>query len=54
MLRRLSEDQETVVQTFKQAVKTAQEIDDISSEDLLTQRVRTHEKNAWMLRAHLE
>jgi starvation-inducible DNA-binding protein len=54
MLRRLSEDQETVVQTFKQAVKTAQEIEDISSEDLLTQRVRTHEKNAWMLRAHLE
>jgi len=54
MLRRLAEDQETLVNTCRGALKTAGEIDDVSTDDLLNQRMRTHEKNAWMLRAHLE
>lgn len=53
MLRQLAEDQETVINTLRDGLEVAGEIDDVASEDLLTQRLSTHEKNAWMLRAHL-
>ncbi len=53
MLRELSEDQDTVVATMRKVIKTAQEADDPASEDLMVSRIQAHEKNAWMLRAHL-
>jgi starvation-inducible DNA-binding protein len=53
MLRELSEDQDTVVATMRKVIKTAQEADDPASEDLMVSRIQVHEKNAWMLRAHL-
>ncbi len=54
MVRRLAEDQETVVNTCRDGIKVAGEIDDVGTEDLLTERLKVHEKNAWMLRAHLD
>jgi len=53
MVRQLAEDQETVGGTLREAIATAREVDDPASEDLMIGRLETHEKNAWMLRAHL-
>jgi starvation-inducible DNA-binding protein len=53
MVRRLAEDQETVANTCRQVLHTAGEAMDVATDDLLSARVRVHEKNAWMLRAHL-
>jgi starvation-inducible DNA-binding protein len=53
MVRRLAEDQETVANTCRQVLETAGEANDVATDDLLSERVKVHEKNAWMLRAHL-
>ena len=53
MVRRLADDQETVVGTLRRAVAAAGEAQDHVSEGILTDRMQVHEKNAWMLRAHL-
>lgn len=53
MVRELAEDQDTVVSSMRKVIKTARDADDPATEDLMIARVRTHEKNAWMLRAHL-
>ncbi|MDZ7714231.1 MAG: ferritin-like domain-containing protein [Rhodovibrio sp.] len=53
MVRRLAEDQETVANTCRQVLQTADEAHDVATDDLLSERVKVHEKNAWMLRAHL-
>ncbi len=53
MVRRLAEDQETIVNTCRDVLKLAGEAGDAATDDLLSGRVRVHEKNAWMLRAHL-
>jgi starvation-inducible DNA-binding protein len=53
MLRNLAEDQETVVATARKALEPAQQAGDEVSIGLLVDRMTTHEKNAWMLRAHL-
>ena len=53
MVRRLADDQETVANTCRQVLQTAGDAADVATDDLLSARVRTHEKNAWMLRAHL-
>ena len=42
---------ERVVQTARQVLKTAQAADDESSASLVSDRMRIHEKTAWMLRA---
>jgi starvation-inducible DNA-binding protein len=53
MLRNLAEDQETVVATAREALTPAQDAGDEVTVGLLVDRMTTHEKNAWMLRAHL-
>lgn len=53
MVRRLAEDQDTIANTCRRVLETAGQADDSATDDLLTGRMRTHEKNAWMLRAHL-
>ena len=53
MVRRLAEDQETVANTCRQVLQTAGEANDVATDDLLSERVKVHEKNAWMLRVHL-
>ena len=54
MLRELGEDQGIVVRTAREAVAAAQAADDEVTADLAISRMDVHEKNAWMLRSHLE
>lgn len=53
MIRELVTGQETVVRTARQAFPAADEANDEPTADLLTQRMQSHEKNAWMLRSML-
>lgn len=54
MLRQLVIGQETVARTARDAFPPADSANDQPTADLLTQRMQTHEKNAWMLRSMLE
>ncbi|MBM4097577.1 MAG: DNA starvation/stationary phase protection protein [Planctomycetes bacterium] len=54
MIRALSGDQEAVASAARRVVAVANETDDHASADLGTRRLDIHEKNAWMLRSHLE
>lgn len=51
MVRLLTQGHEQVVKTSRKALKVAQEADDESSAALISDRMRVHEKTAWMLRA---
>ena len=51
MVEILNHSHETVVRTCREALKIAQEADDESSAALISDRMRTHEKTAWMLRS---
>lgn len=53
MLEILTHGHETVVQTCRQVLKTAQDADDESTVALVSDRMRVHEKTAWMLRSML-
>jgi len=54
MIAILNESHEAVVRTCRAALKAAQEADDESSCALISDRMRIHEKTAWMLRALLD
>ena len=54
MIKLLVADQATVVEAAKAVVKAAEEVGDVVSADLGTRRSDVHEKNAWMLRSHLD
>lgn len=47
----LTQSHEQVVKTCRQALKAAQQAEDESSAALISDRMRVHEKTAWMLRA---
>ena len=51
MVRLLTQGHEQVVKTSRDALKVAQDADDESSAALISDRMRIHEKTAWMLRA---
>ena len=51
MVKLLTQGHEQVVKTCREALKSAQEADDESSAALISDRMRVHEKTAWMLRA---
>lgn len=51
MVRLLTQGHEQVVKTARQVLKVAQGADDESSASLVSDRMRLHEKTAWMLRA---
>jgi starvation-inducible DNA-binding protein len=53
MIRQLVTGQEAVVRTARQAFPAADEANDEPTADLLTQRMQSHERNAWMLRSML-
>ncbi len=53
MVERLTASNETVVRTCRKALKLAQDGDDESTAALLGDRMRVHEKTAWMLRSML-
>jgi starvation-inducible DNA-binding protein len=54
MVEQLVADQQTVAAAAHAVVQAAQKIDDEVSADLGIGRQQVHEKNAWMLRSHLE
>ena len=51
MIENLLSDHETLIKRARAGLSTAEEADDAASADLLTVRIQTHEKTAWMLRA---
>ncbi|HYF57395.1 MAG TPA: Dps family protein [Burkholderiaceae bacterium] len=53
MIRNLVDAQQTVARTAREVFTWADEANDQPTADLLTQRMDTHEKNAWMLRSLL-
>ncbi len=54
MIQTLVADQATVVASARAAVEAAETAGDQATADLGTRRIDVHEKNAWMLRSHLE
>ena len=54
MVRTLAADQQTVADAGRAVVEAAEEAGDQASADLGVRRIDVHEKNAWMLRSHLE
>ena len=51
MVVTLTEGHEQVVKTCRDVIKKAQDADDESTAALVGDRMRVHEKTAWMLRA---
>ena len=54
MVQQLVEGNEAVCRTARAVLDIADDADDAPTEDLLTQRLNIHEKNAWMLRSLLQ
>jgi starvation-inducible DNA-binding protein len=53
MIQQLAKDNETVSKVCREVLPLADKVNDQPTNDLLTQRMQTHEKNAWMLRSLL-
>lgn len=53
MLQQLLADHEQIIREGREMIKTAQGVNDEGSADLVIERLREHEKTAWMLRAFL-
>ena len=54
MVRQLVVGNEAVCRTARKAIDVADDGDDEPTEDMLIQRLQTHEKDAWMLRSLLQ
>ena len=54
MILSLTADQETIAAVARRVIEAAEAVRDQASADLATRRLDVHEKNAWMLRSHLE
>jgi starvation-inducible DNA-binding protein len=54
MVRQLVVGNEAVCRSARKVLDVADEADDEPTEDLMIQRLQTHEKNAWMLRSLLQ
>jgi len=54
MIQILLQGNERIIKTCRIALKAAQAADDESSSALISDRMRVHEKTAWMLRASLD
>jgi len=54
MVRQLVVGNEAVCRTARKVLDIADDADDAPTEDLMTQRLQTHEKYAWMLRSLLQ
>ena len=51
MIQNLLDGHEALIRRGREALDVAGDAGDVASEDLLTVRIQTHEKTAWMLRA---
>lgn len=54
MIRQLVEDQGLIAKIASEVIEAAEEVGDQATADLATRRIDVHQKNAWMLRSHLE
>lgn len=54
MVKNLLDGHEAIVRRARKALSVAGDVGDAASEDLLTIRIQSHEKTAWMLRAMAE
>jgi starvation-inducible DNA-binding protein len=54
MVELLTKGHEQVIKTARKVLKVAQEADDESTASLVSDRMRIHEKTAWMLRATIK
>jgi starvation-inducible DNA-binding protein len=54
MIAILADDQDTVSASARSVIAAAEKNGDQASIDLATRRLDVHQKNAWMLRSHLE
>jgi starvation-inducible DNA-binding protein len=54
MVRQLAADQATLAEAAGRVVAAAQAAGDEATADLGIRRIQVHQKNAWMLRSHLE
>lgn len=54
MITILADDQDRVADAARQVIEVAEAAGDNVSADLAIRRVEIHEKNAWMLRSHLD
>jgi starvation-inducible DNA-binding protein len=54
MIENLAADQKAIVESARRVVKAAETSRDQATADLGVRRILVHEKNAWMLRSHLE
>lgn len=54
MIKNLVDDQLTVAAAARAVIESAEPGADFASADLGTRRMDVHQKNAWMLRSHLE
>jgi starvation-inducible DNA-binding protein len=54
MIKKLVDDQGRVTETARALIAAAEAAGDQPSADLLIRRMDVHQKNAWMLRSHLE
>lgn len=53
MLKALLHDHESIIQWLRSAIEQAGKLGDEGTADLFINRLRAHEKTAWMIRAHL-
>jgi len=51
MIETLIADNETIARRMRDAVRIAEECEDVFTADMLTGRIGKHEQNSWMLRA---
>jgi starvation-inducible DNA-binding protein len=54
MIENLVADQKAVAASARRVIEAAEAAGDQASADLGVRRIEVHEKNAWMLRSHLE
>ena len=54
MISNLVSDQEVIAGITRDLIEAAEAIPDAATADLATRRMDLHQKNAWMLRSHLE
>lgn len=54
MIRLLLEDHEAIIRQIRKDIDYAAELGDMGTNNFLSDLIETHEKTAWMLRAHLE
>lgn len=54
MIANLLADHETVIRNLRKDIEICDDVDDVGTEDFLTQLIEKHEKTAWMLRATME